>query len=242
MDRRRRRGGEGREESPSQPLRRSVRNEERGRSWRRHGVVEVLVQEEEGHNHHSETETLNSDDNNNVNEVEMNREGVGPIIPDNMTDLRPFLDPVIPGPVTGPLPQDTDGWNTIDQKGAWECASSMFTPLEEVPRAFRKAWSNALSTVLQRVLQAEGETELTRALKWFLALPKLLLREPKRGGKKGQGTGEVQARFESVREGNWGTLLTLLRRDEELERRRRSNMGEGRRIRHSLRPGSEKLF
>ena len=57
-------------------------------------------------------------------------------------------------------------------------------------------------------------------MKWLLALPKLLLREPKRGG-KGKGTGEVGRRFTAAREGDWGQLLELLARDEAAEKRRR---------------------
>ena len=144
-------------------------------------------------------------------------------ITDDRFDLSPFLDPTVPGPVTGPLPQDEDGWVTIDSWGAWDCASTCIAPMEEVPGPYRKAWSTAMSTVLRRLRQAGGDQEITRALKWFLALPKLLLREPKRGGQKGQGTGEVAARFESVREGNWGNLLVLLKKDEDLEQRHQNN-------------------
>ena len=79
--------------------------------------------------------------------------------------------------------------------------------------------------MLRKVQQAGSEEEITRALKWFLALPKLLLREPKRGGRKGQGTGELSARFEAVRTENWGQLLVFLKKDEELERKRRNNRG-----------------
>ena len=97
-------------------------------------------------------------------------------------------------------------------------------PLEEVPSAYRKAWSCALTTVLRRVNQAvAGGTpeEVTRSLKWLLALPKLLLREPRRGGQRGQGSGEVASRFEAVRESSWGSLLLPLRQEEEKERARR---------------------
>ena len=108
----------------------------------------------------------------------------------------------------------------IDRLGGWDCASSIILPMEEVPGPYRKAWSTAFSTVIRRILQARTEEELTRGLKWLLAVAKLLLREPRRGG-KGKGTGEVASRFTAVREGNWGHLIQLLQRDEEAERRRR---------------------
>ena len=99
----------------------------------------------------------------------------------------------------------------IDSLGAWECATTITAPLEEVPGAFRNGWSVALLTVLRKIQQAGSDEELIRALKWFLALPKLLLREPKRGGRKGQGTGELSARFEAIRTDNWGKLLVFLK-------------------------------
>ena len=135
--------------------------------------------------------------------------------------MAPFLDPDIPQPVAGPLPQDGEGWVEIDRLGGWDYASPIILPMEEVPGPYRKAWSTAFITVIRRVLQAGTEEELTRGLKWLLALAKLLLREPRRGG-KGKGTGEVAARFTAVREGNWGHLFQLLQRDEEAERRRRA--------------------
>jgi hypothetical protein len=92
--------------------------------------------------------------------------------------------------------------------------------MEEVPAPYRKAWSTAFSATLHRVMQARTEEELTRHLKWLLVLPKLLLREPRRGG-QGKGWGEVAARFTAVREENWGLLLKMLEKDEGIERRRR---------------------
>ena len=34
--------------------------------------------------------------------------------------LADWLDPVVPGPVPGPPPEDADGWSRIDLVGAWE--------------------------------------------------------------------------------------------------------------------------
>ena len=65
------------------------------------------------------------------------------------------------------------------------------------------------------------QTEIDRSMKWLLALPKLLLRQPRRGGERGQGSGELAARFEAVRQSSWGTLLPLLHRDEVAEKKRR---------------------
>ena len=75
-------------------------------------------------------------------------------------------------------------------------AYSCIVPLEEISQAYRKAFSSALATVLRRIEQADSEVSERRALKWFLVLPKLLLREPRRGGRRGKGSGEVRTRFE----------------------------------------------
>ena len=162
------------------------------------------------------------DENNHVTETGI--ESSQDIRSDDRFDLTPFLDPIIPGPSVD-IPEDLDGWSSIDGWGVWDCASTITSPLEEVPTVFRNSWSNALSAVLRKVQQAGSEEETTRALKWLLALPKLLLREPKRGGRKGQGTGELSARFEAVRTENWGLLLVFLKKDEESERKRRDNRG-----------------
>ena len=67
----------------------------------------------------------------------------------------------------------------------------------------------------------DNQALLARSLKWLLALGKLLLREPRRGYRKGKRTKKLSGRFEALREGNCGTLLSLCRRDEEIESRRR---------------------
>ena len=138
---------------------------------------------------------------------------------EDRVDMTPFMDPVIPGPQPAALELDPEGWSQIDTWGALDCASSCIRSLEDVPQAHRKAWSTAYSTVLRRVLQADSEEALTRGLKWLLALPKLLLREPRRNrGKK--SSGEMNSRFEAVREGRWGSLLPFLERDQVAEMRR----------------------
>ena len=35
--------------------------------------------------------------------------------------LHQWLSPVVPGPLHGPLPNDGDGWNSIDFIGVWDC-------------------------------------------------------------------------------------------------------------------------
>ena len=156
-------------------------------------------------------------------------EGDGPDDPDppdngNRIDLRPFTEAVIPGAKPGPVIHEAQGWNQIDTWDAFDCSASNIVPMEDVPGPFRKIWSTALAIVFRKVnagLAGGDQEELDRALKWLLALPKLLLRQPRRGGERGQGSGEVAARFEAVQQSSWGSLLPALHRDEMAERKRK---------------------
>ena len=66
-----------------------------------------------------------------------------------------------------------------------------------------------------------------RALKWFLIAPQAFLREPRRGGKRGQSNSAISARFDSVLRDDWGTVLTLLEADRAALKQR--DVGRGRR-------------
>ena len=137
-------------------------------------------------------------------------------------DLRPFTNAVVPGPMQAPFPEDAEGWSQIDGWGAYDCAVSSIVPMEEVPGPFRKTWATALATVLRRVnIAIVSGIEVDRSLKWLLILPKILLRQPRRGGERGQGSGELAARFQAVQQGSWGSLLPPLQRDELAEDKRR---------------------
>ena len=69
-------------------------------------------------------------------------------------------------------------------------------------------------TILRRLQQAGTEQEEIRALKWFLVAPQAFLREPRRGGKKGQSNSAISARFDSIVRDDWGTVLALLQADK----------------------------
>ena len=105
-------------------------------------------------------------------------------------DLRPFINPLIPGPIQGPPPVDAEGWSQIDTWDTWMCAATCSQLLEDVPAAYRKAWSSALSTILRRVNQAligGDANQVNRALKWLLLLPKLLFAQTKQRRAKRSG-------------------------------------------------------
>ena len=140
---------------------------------------------------------------------------------EGQADLGPYLDPVIPGPHHGPLPNDGDGWNRIDHLGVWDCGLSSFRALEEVPTRFREKWAKVMSTILRRLQQATTVEEEIRALKWFLIAPQAFLREPKRGGKKGQIFSALNARFDCVAREDFGSILALLESDKMAARQNR---------------------
>ena len=94
--------------------------------------------------------------------------------------------------------------------------------MEDVPHIHRSkwAWAWAVSEVIKRVLEATTDIALERALKWFLFLPKALLRETRRGGKKGQSSMHMARRFDCLVQRDWKTLLALLHSDEEFNNRK----------------------
>ena len=146
-------------------------------------------------------------------------------------DITAYLDPDMPA--AGPVTVDEDGWGRIDGLSAWECTLSGFNAMKEVPMLHQEKWVRACSAVLRRIQAAATEDQLTRALKWWLILPQLLLRQATRSGAKGQGARQVAARFQAVVEGDWGKLLTMLEADREASqrlaearRRRRGRQGE----------------
>ena len=111
---------------------------------------------------------------------------------------------------------------------AWQCGLNPFKSLEEVPTHCQEKWARAMATILRRIQEAQSEEELDRGLKGFLLSPQLLLREPRRGGRKGQSSNEVSARFDCVVREDWGTLLSRLRADKEAVRVREENRRENR--------------
>ena len=148
-------------------------------------------------------------------------------------DITAFLDPDMPQ--AGPVIADVDGWGRIDGFSAWECTLTGFQAMKEVPRVHQEKWVRAVSRVLRRIQEASTEAQLTRALKWWLILPQLLLRQAKRNGAKGQGARMVDGRFQAVVEGDWGKLLTMW----ESDRLANERMAEARRRRRRRQAGQE---
>jgi hypothetical protein len=82
--------------------------------------------------------------------------------------------------------------------------------------------------ILRRLQQASTHQEETRALKWFLIAPQAFLREPRRGGKKGQSNSAICARFDSVVRDDWGTVIALLQADKAALKQREGGRGRRR--------------
>ena len=105
----------------------------------------------------------------------------GDFLPGEKRPLGDRLKPRIPEPCWVEV-ADADGWNLIDQIGAWQAFLCEFKVLEDIPYQHRSAWTWAFSHVLDRILNAATVDEVNRALVWFLFLPQALLRQPRRGG------------------------------------------------------------
>ena len=73
----------------------------------------------------------------------------------------------------------------MDYFSAWDCGLCKFPTMLDIPAPFVKKWGKAMASVPRKVLLSETEEQTDQALKWFLALPQVLIREPRRGGRKG---------------------------------------------------------
>ena len=146
----------------------------------------------------------------------------------NRFNLSSLLDPEVPGPSPGPQHVDSDGWAVIDSLGAWDCGLCEFRIIEDIPHLYKEKWSRAFSSILRRTQTAETKEDICRGLKWFLIAPQVFLREPRRGGRKGQGNREVASRFNCFVKGDWGNLLSMLDIDKMLQNQRINARNVGR--------------
>ena len=136
--------------------------------------------------------------------------------------VQPELPPAEPG--AAPMPGE---WEQIDGISAVDCCVSVFSRLDDVPRAFRTHWARATVDVLEYVsdAQSRGDAEaLTRGLKWFLVYHDMLLRtrvHSRVGRRAGASDHIFEDRFRWWRDGQRGRLVHLWRaeRDRALARR-----------------------
>ena len=78
------------------------------------------------------------------------------------------------------------GWDAIDNFAVDVATRASFPMMDAVPMALQPAWRQAFAFVLDRIKGADSEAAHTRALKWLLCLPAMLLRRASRGGGEGK--------------------------------------------------------
>ena len=127
--------------------------------------------------------------------------------------------PWVPGVV------DPDGgWDAIDRVSVATLLHSPFSRLDDVPRVYREQWARATADVLEYVVAAlrDGDvTRLDRGLKWYLCYHDMLLRgRGVRGGKRTEHLTEI--RFRAWREGRREDMVVhyLREREQAIARRR----------------------
>ena len=137
-----------------------------------------------------------------------------------------FVQPELPPaePVAAPTAGE---WEEIDDISAVDCCLSVFSRLDDVPRAFTTHWARATVDVLEYVSDAQARGDavaLTRGLKWFLVYHDMLLRtraHHRVGRRSGPSDHIFEDRFRWWREGQRGRLVLLwsAERDRALARR-----------------------
>ena len=118
---------------------------------------------------------------------------------------------------THPATNDTgEDWSVIDRFPVTQALDCPFRISASVPKHLREQWRHAWVTVLTWYKEAKTDSvdrtaDTTRALKWFLLLPHLLLRLPRRGGKRGRAA--MNERFEFFRTKRFDFLIACYQRD-----------------------------
>jgi len=116
-------------------------------------------------------------------------------------------------PATNDFGED---WSVIDRFPVTQVLDCPFRLSASVPAHLREQWRHAWVTVLTWCKEAKTDSEdrtadTTRALKWFSLLPHLLLRLPRRGGKRGRAA--TNERFELFRTKRFDFLIAGHQRD-----------------------------
>ena len=109
-----------------------------------------------------------------------------------------------------------EDWSVTDRFPVTQALDHPFRLSASVPKHLREQWRHAWVTVLTWHKEAKTDStdrsaDTTRALKWFLLLPSLLLRLPRRGGKRGRAA--TNERFEFFRNKRFDFLIATHQRD-----------------------------
>ena len=125
-------------------------------------------------------------------------------------------------------------WTALDDVGVWACAVAAVPVVAEVPAAVRGRWQRAWVDVYDEVYLAattqgtDHRTNMTRALKWFLVLPQILLRGPKKGVKclhSNHTIRDIKSGFDKWESGQRRRLVNdWLQKRRDTERKRKGRM------------------
>ena len=104
-----------------------------------------------------------------------------------------------------------EGWGVIDDVSVVDCAYSRFVMQENVGQ-WGVEFAIVVADVLEQVCSSVPQSR-DRGLKWWLILPQLLFRQPRRGGRRGKGV--MKARFAAFQDFRLRELLAWWKSDVE---------------------------
>eukprot|EP00035_Acanthoeca_spectabilis_P016538 m.338850 g.338850 ORF g.338850 m.338850 type:complete len:945 (-) comp16539_c0_seq2:1473-4307(-) len=142
--------------------------------------------------------------------------------PSNAQPSQPGQPANMHAPVFPALSEPGRGWTAIDGLQVDASLHADFPVVRRVPSDLHPLWRQAVSTVLQAWENAEDTEAINRMLKWYLLLPKLLLRTRSARGRLKRGP--IYARFEHFRLGHLEKLVISFEHDvaEKAPRPRRT--------------------
>lgn len=125
---------------------------------------------------------------------------------------QPYTPPTMP-PKANSTSGPHLGLAAIDTVDAFTCAVSIFRTVN-VPSTLEGAFVHVVGDVLRwhrDAALANNSVGVDNALKWFMAIPQLLLRRPRHGGSSGSRT--IKARFRQWENGRLAELVGAWQRD-----------------------------
>ena len=143
------------------------------------------------------------------------------------------LDAAVPSSQVEPAPPQLSAADAAPTRSGWDAVDHLdvavvlkrppnMAMLEQIPQQFRESWAEALALVHSRANDAlrsgVAGLELDRTLVWAGLLPQLLLRAPRRLGRKGLLT--ISARFRMFQERDMASLVSHWEADVLYFRRR----------------------
>ena len=131
---------------------------------------------------------------------------------------------------SSPRPQHVDAFASPDGVTLRDVFDTGASVTHSVPHFLKGAFRGAVRVALQGILRG-SDLHITRGWKLFMLLPRLLLFQPRRGGKVSKKT--LEERFQMFQEGRWLELLGICRgtsaqvHQSSVRRRRRQRQDDG---------------